>query len=88
MTVGIILELTKRGMQIPEDVFVASYGETELTQLIDPLGTICIKQSPYNMGIRVGQIAMDRLVNNLNGPTHEVFNPIIELPEAGEILGE
>ncbi|MGP4041093.1 LacI family DNA-binding transcriptional regulator [Gracilibacillus sp. D59] len=88
MTVGVILQLTEMGKKIPEDVFVASYGETELSQLINPSGTICIKQSPYNMGIRVGQIAMDRLIFNLDGPTQEVFNPIIETLESGDLQQE
>lgn len=80
MTVGVVLQLKKMGFKMPDDMFVASYGETEVTQLIHPKGTISIKQSPYDMGVKVGQIAMGRLVFHLNEPTREVFNPIIDLP--------
>lgn len=80
MTAGVILQLTKMGMKMPDDMFVASYGETEVTQVINPAGTICIKQSPYKMGVKVGQIAMNRLVYNMSGPTREVFNPVMDIP--------
>lgn len=79
MTFGVILQLTTMGLTIPKDIVVASYGETEAAQLLQPPGIVSVKQSPYNMGIRVGQILIDRLIHNVKVPTHEIFNPIIDI---------
>ncbi|WP_066195680.1 MULTISPECIES: LacI family DNA-binding transcriptional regulator [Gracilibacillus] len=78
MSTGVILQLDKLHLKIPEDMFLASYGETEVAQLINPEGKISVKQSPYEMGIEVGNIILDRLVLHVNGPTQEVFNPKLE----------
>ncbi|GAB2572193.1 LacI family DNA-binding transcriptional regulator [Gracilibacillus alcaliphilus] len=78
MSTGVILQLDKLGLTIPDDMFLASYGETEVAQLINPKGKISVKQSPYKMGVKVGEIILDRLVLHVTGPTQEVFNPQLE----------
>ncbi|MFT4414826.1 LacI family DNA-binding transcriptional regulator [Fredinandcohnia humi] len=75
MTFGAILQLKKSGLKIPEDVVIASYGEVEAAQFLTSPGIISIHQLPYEMGIRTGQIILDRLVHNIKGPVHEKFTP-------------
>lgn len=78
MTLGVILQLTRLGLDIPKDMVVASYGETEVAQLLSPPGIVYVKQSPYKMGIRAGELILERLTNKAKKPTHEVYSPRIE----------
>ncbi|GIN69904.1 LacI family transcriptional regulator [Bacillus sp. J14TS2] len=75
MTFGVLLQLTKMGYTIPNDMVVASYGEVEAAQLLRPSGIIYVKQQPYEMGVRTGEILIERLLNKRQIPTHKKFNP-------------
>lgn len=61
MSFGVILELRRRGYNIPEDMVVASYGEVEAAQLLHNPQMIYVKQEPYEMGLKVGEIILHRL---------------------------
>lgn len=80
MTVGAILQIKRTGYSIPDDIVVASYGEVEASELLSSLGIVSIHQSPYEMGVRTGQIILDRLMNNsLKGTIHEKFQPNLQV---------
>jgi LacI family transcriptional regulator len=79
MTFGVLLHLTRKGYNIPKDVVVASYGEVEAAQLLKSSGLISIYQSPYEMGVRVGEILLERLLNKVDGPIQEKFIPIFNI---------
>ena len=88
MTFGAILQLTKMGIKIPDDVVVASYGETDAAQLLTPSGIVSIKQSPYEMGVRVGEILLHQLQGKAMKPIHEIFKPILDVSEKSQQKGE
>ncbi|WP_449621979.1 LacI family DNA-binding transcriptional regulator [Robertmurraya sp. Marseille-Q9965] len=75
MTFGAILQLIKSGYKIPDDVVIASYGEVEAAQFLRSSGIISVFQSPYEMGVKTGQIILGRLQNNIKSPVHEQFKP-------------
>ncbi|WP_099159504.1 LacI family DNA-binding transcriptional regulator [Virgibacillus ndiopensis] len=81
MAYGAVLQLTRMGLTVPDDVVVASYGETEIAQLLKPPGIISVKQSPYEMGVRVGEILLERLANKDIEATHEIFTPVLDIQE-------
>ena len=73
MTFGVVVQLTKLGVKIPKEIVVASYGQTEIGQLLSPPGIVYIKQSPYKMGTSAGELVLDRLRNRSKKATHRVF---------------
>lgn len=77
MTFGVLLQLTRHGISNFDNLVVASYGESEAAQLFKSPKIISIKQSPYEMGIKVGEILINRLVKNMKGPIYEEFKPIL-----------
>jgi LacI family transcriptional regulator len=81
MAFGVLLQLTQQGISNFEDLVIASYGENEATQLFRSPKIISIKQSPYEMGVRVGEIIINRLVDNIEGPIYEKFKPILEVTD-------
>ncbi|KXI71846.1 LacI family DNA-binding transcriptional regulator [Bacillus cereus group sp. MYBK77-1] len=74
MAFGVLLELTRRGYSVPEDIVIASFGDVEAAQLLQAPGIISVAHKPYEMGERVGDILLKRL-NNEEGPFHEIFTP-------------
>ncbi|WLD93838.1 LacI family DNA-binding transcriptional regulator [Alkalihalobacillus sp. AL-G] len=81
MTFGVLLQLISKGYEIPEDIVVASYGEVEAAKLLKSQGITYTNQIPYEMGVRTGEILIDRLINSIQGPIHEVFKPTINFNE-------
>jgi LacI family transcriptional regulator len=81
MTFGVLLELTKRGCRIPEDIVVVSYGEIEAAQLLKGSRISYVSQSPYLMGTQVGGILLERLLNGKEGPFQKIFEPILNVPD-------
>jgi LacI family transcriptional regulator len=79
MTFGVLLQLTQMGYSIPDDVVIASFGETEAAQLLKSPEIVYVKQSPYEMGIRVGEILLNRLVRKTAGPIHEKYRPKLKI---------
>ncbi|MGP4079231.1 LacI family DNA-binding transcriptional regulator [Pseudalkalibacillus sp. R45] len=79
MTFGVILQLAKMGYTVPDDIVVVSYGDTEASQLLKPPGIVCIKQSPYDMGVKVGEILLKQLNGHAKEPVHEIFKPELDV---------
>ncbi|XEC95656.1 LacI family DNA-binding transcriptional regulator [Paenibacillus tarimensis] len=75
MTFGVLLELVKNGLRIPDDMAVASFGEVEAGQLLKQPGLYYMDQQPYDMGIRTGEILLRRIGNEKDGSdsVHEIF---------------
>ena len=74
MTFGVLLELTRKGYSVPEDMVVASYGDLEAAKLLKSSGIISLVHKPYEMGERTGNILLKRL-NQEEGPFTEIFQP-------------
>lgn len=74
MTFGVLLELSKRGYSIPNDMAVASFGDLDAFKLLNSPGIISVVHKPYEMGKKVGDILMKRF-NNEQGPFTEIFKP-------------
>ncbi|CEY26574.1 DNA-binding transcriptional regulator CytR [Streptococcus pneumoniae] len=78
MAFGVLLELTRRGYSVPEDIVIASFGDVEAAQLLQAPGIISVAHKPYEMGERVGDILLKRL-NNEEGPFNEIFTPRLQI---------
>ncbi|MFC0392846.1 LacI family DNA-binding transcriptional regulator [Paenibacillus mendelii] len=61
MSLGVLLELVNRGLRIPDDVAVASFGEVEAGNLLKHPGLYYIDQNPYDMGKKAGEILLKRI---------------------------
>ncbi len=55
MAEGAMLAIKERGLKIPDDISLVSYGDVELGRLIEPKLTI-INQNSYSMGVKAGEI--------------------------------
>ncbi|WP_235888312.1 LacI family DNA-binding transcriptional regulator [Neobacillus paridis] len=77
MSFGVLLQLTRMGYSLPRDVVLASYGEVEGAKLLKSPNIVYVSQSPYEMGVRVGEILMNRLMNHSTEPVIEKFRPKI-----------
>ena len=75
MSFGALLQLTRMGYSLPQDVVMASFGEVEAAQLLKSPEIVYVNQSPYEMGVRVGEILMNRLLNHEKEPIIEKFRP-------------
>lgn len=81
MAYGVLLQLTQLGISNFKNLVIASYGENEAAQLFTTPKMISIKQFPYEMGVRVGEIIINRLVNHVEGPIYEKFRPILKVTD-------
>ncbi|MBB6636900.1 LacI family DNA-binding transcriptional regulator [Cohnella thailandensis] len=61
MSLGVLLEIVRSGLKIPEDMAVASFGEVEAGPLLKNPGLHYIDQHPYDMGIKAGEILLKRI---------------------------
>ncbi|MGP4079931.1 LacI family DNA-binding transcriptional regulator [Pseudalkalibacillus sp. R45] len=77
MTFGVLLKLMEKGYEVPSDIVVASYGEVEAAKLLKPPGITYMNQTPYEMGVRTGEILINRLMKTVGGPAHEIFEPTL-----------
>ncbi|MEK0316820.1 LacI family DNA-binding transcriptional regulator [Cohnella sp. 56] len=75
MSLGVLLEIVRQGLRIPDDIAVASFGEVEAGSLLKSPKLYYIDQHPYDMGQRAGAILLTRL--NKDGaeqaPIQEIF---------------
>ena len=61
MSFGVLVELVRSGLRIPDDMAVASFGEVEAGRLLRSPGLIYIYQRPYDMGRRAGELLLERI---------------------------
>jgi LacI family transcriptional regulator len=65
MTVGVLQELSHRGIKIPEEVAVVGFDDLEWAEIVHPPLTV-IAQRPYEIGYQAFKILLERL-NRLEG---------------------
>ena len=63
MSLGVLLEIVRSGLRVPDDLAVASFGEVEAVALLRNPGIYYIDQQPYEMGVKAGEILLGRLRN-------------------------
>ncbi|MBB6672437.1 LacI family DNA-binding transcriptional regulator [Cohnella nanjingensis] len=61
MSLGVLLEIVRNGLRIPDDMAVASFGEVEAGSLLKEPGLYYIDQHPYEMGTRAGELLLRRI---------------------------
>jgi len=75
MSLGVLLEIVRCELKIPEDIAVASFGEVEAGLLLKRPKLYFIDQHPYEMGVRAGEILLGRIRKLLpSAPVFEVFH--------------
>jgi len=65
MTVGVLQELSHRGIKIPEEVAVVGFDDLEWAEIVHPPLTV-VAQRPYEIGYQAFKILLERL-NRLEG---------------------
>ncbi|WP_219836233.1 LacI family DNA-binding transcriptional regulator [Paenibacillus sp. R14(2021)] len=76
MSLGVLLELVRSGLHIPNDMAVASFGEVESVLLLKQPGFYYVDQHPYDMGVRAGELLL-RLIQKDSGtedPVTAIFS--------------
>lgn len=73
VAVGVLVELRRRGVRVPEDVAVACFGEIELASLIDPFLTT-IREPAYEAGRRAMEMLQERIAGSTAAPRHETLS--------------
>lgn len=61
MSLGVLLEIVRSGLRIPDDIAVASFGEVEAGALLKNPGLYYMDQRPYEMGQKAGEILLRRI---------------------------
>lgn len=61
MSLGVLLEIVRSGLKIPVEMAVASFGEVEAGPLLKESGLYYMKQHPYDMGVKAGEILLRRI---------------------------
>ncbi|WP_127593607.1 LacI family DNA-binding transcriptional regulator [Paenibacillus lautus] len=76
MSLGVLLEIVRSGLKIPADIAVASFGEVEAGPLLKESGLYYMKQHPYDMGIKAGEILLRRIRDEapLSEPEIEIYS--------------
>lgn len=80
MTEGIMKALKSEKLRVPEDISLVSFGQIANQEFIEPKIT-CIKQNPFLMGQKAGEVILDKL----NGKSKEDnFKEVLLLNEFSE----
>jgi LacI family transcriptional regulator len=61
MSLGVLLEIVRSGLRIPDDIAVASFGEVEAGLLLKQPNLYFTNQHPYEMGLKAGEILLRRI---------------------------
>ncbi|AZN38305.1 LacI family DNA-binding transcriptional regulator [Paenibacillus albus] len=61
MSLGVLLEIVRSGLRIPDDITVASFGEVEAGALLKNPELYYMDQRPYEMGRKAGEILLRRI---------------------------
>lgn len=83
MSLGVLLEIVRQRLRIPEDIAVASFGEVEAGSLLKSPGLYYIDQHPYDMGRQAGAILLGRIGKDEAGqpPIQQIFRNEINVIE-------
>lgn len=81
MSLGVLLEIVRSGLRIPDDFAVASFGEVEAGLLLKQPGLYYIDQHPYDMGTTTGEILLKRIRKEdpFHGETIEIFRNEVKI---------
>lgn len=60
MTEGVMMALMEKGLNIPEDISLISFGDISLAELVRPKLAV-IEQRPFEIGIKAGSLLLKRL---------------------------
>lgn len=77
MTLGVIFELVKQDIELSDRLYLASYGETKEVKLLRNYKIVYVEQSPYEMGVEVGRILLEKLQFPDVKNKEYIFNPKI-----------
>jgi DNA-binding LacI/PurR family transcriptional regulator len=66
MTVGVLQELSHRGIKIPEEVAVVGFDDLEWAEIVYPPLTV-IAQRPYEIGRKAFKLLLERLSSSQAG---------------------
>ncbi|HEY8483320.1 MAG TPA: LacI family DNA-binding transcriptional regulator [Longimicrobiales bacterium] len=72
VAVGVLVELRRRGLRVPDDVGLACFGEIELASLIDPFLTV-VKEPEYQAGRLAMEMLHDRILGFDGAPRKQVL---------------
>lgn len=61
MTEGVMMALIEKGLNVPEDISVISFGDINLAELVRPRLAV-IEQRPYEIGNEAGKLLLKRLL--------------------------
>ncbi|UVI28267.1 LacI family DNA-binding transcriptional regulator [Paenibacillus spongiae] len=78
MSLGVLLELVNRGLHIPGDMAVASFGEVEAGKLLKQPGLYYIDQNPYDMGKKAGEILLKRIRKEEQSCIVKIFRNVVK----------
>ncbi|THF73403.1 LacI family DNA-binding transcriptional regulator [Cohnella fermenti] len=65
MSLGVLLEIVRHGLRIPDDLAVASFGEVEAGSLLKRPALYYTEQNPNAMGRKTGEILLARIRREL-----------------------
>lgn len=74
MTVGVLQELLRRGVKIPEEAAVVGFDDLEWAEMVQPPLTV-VGQRPYEIGHRAFELLTERLGSS-GTERHEVRLPV------------
>jgi LacI family transcriptional regulator len=84
MSFGVLLELTRLGVRLPNEILLASYGEVDAAGLLREPGLLYVSQTPYEMGKRAGELLLIKLLGRKDEHAHDeeqqqiLFKPVIK----------
>ena len=81
---GAIFQLVRFGYTIGEDVQLGLYGELDLAEVL-PHFLPYIKQEPRKMGVRVGEILVQKLIKDKSGPFRHEFRQLLILTSHNQL---
>ena len=74
VAVGALLALRKRGLEVPEDVALATFDDFEVASLLDPFLTV-IKQPAFDIGEKAAGLLLQR-IQDADLPCQELVLPV------------
>jgi len=75
MTVGVLQELFRRGIRIPDQVAVVGFDDLEWAEFINPQITV-VSQRPYEIGHQAVLMLLRQFANKERSPAQELRVPV------------
>ncbi len=84
---GAMKWLLEHGYRVPEDVFVAGFGNDPVTELLTP-SMSSVDQKSLQMGVAVGKLFIEEMKNKSSEPKKIMLHPEIIIRNSSKILIE